>query len=159
MSWSLQLRNGDLALGGTRFGQVTGSQKLIQDLRCALLEHRGHDDMHPLFGSMIDGGRNEAGIEVSSIIGTNDWERIAMRVEGEIRRIGAEHQQRQIERAKQDRYRYGESTLENSELLLSVQDVDMIQVQDTLLVKVILETGSGTQTNITIPISNIPVTV
>lgn len=154
MSWSLQLRNGDLALGGTSFGQTTGGNKLVQDLRCALLEHRGHDDMHASFGSLLDGGLDDFGIEQPSLIGTSDWARIALRVEAEIRRITQEHQQRQLERAKQDRYTYGESTLSGSELLLQVSDIRMMQAQDALMVSVSLITGTGQAVVINTPITN-----
>lgn len=152
MSWSLQLRNGDLATSGARLGQVTGGTKLVQDLRCALLERRGTDDMHPTFGSLIDGGRDEFGNEVDSIIGSSNWQRIAMRVEGEIRRICAEHQQRQVDRAQDDRLRFGESTLTNDELLVKVESVQMSQAQDTLWVSVVLSTGAGRTTTIDVPV-------
>lgn len=159
MSWSLQLRNGDLALNGTRLGQTTGAEKLVQDLRCALLERRGTDDAHPRFGSLLDGGRGDDGREVASIIGESDWDLIAMRVSGEIRRVAAEHQGRQIDRAKRDRLRYGQSTLINDELLADITSIDMIQAQDRLMVQVTLKTGESREITIDIPVSNtLPIT-
>jgi hypothetical protein len=152
MSWSLEINNGDLTTPGARLGQVAHGAKLVQDLRCALLERRGNDDMHPTFGSMIDGGRDEFGNEVQSIIGTHQWDFIAMRVEGEVRRICAEHQQRQLDRAKADRLTYGESTLGNDELLIRIGNFSMTQAQDRLLVQITLETGSGSH------VLNIPIT-
>lgn len=157
MSWSLQLRNGDLALGGTSFAQTTGGNKLVQDLRCALLEHRGHDDMHISFGSLLDGGMDDFGVQQPSLIGTNDWNRIALRVEAEIRRIAQDHQQKQLERARQDRYTYGESTLSGNELLLQVTDIQMMQAQDALMVSVHLVTGTGQAIVINTPVASAPV--
>jgi hypothetical protein len=157
MSWSLKLRNGDLATGGARLGQVTGANKLVQDLRCALLTHRGHNEYHPRYGSIIDGGRTDAGDEAVSIIGSTDWERVALRVEGEIRRISADHQQQQLARAQKDRYTYGESTLSNDELLLEVTDVAMTQAQDALFVQVTLTTGTGKAIPLNIPVTDQPV--
>jgi hypothetical protein len=154
MSWSLELRNGDLSLGGTRLGSVTGGQKLVQDLRCAFLEPRGWDDIHPSYGSLLDGGLDDNGIQVDSVIGTNNWERIALRVEGEIRRICALYQQSQVDRARADRYTYGESTLAPNELLIRVSSVQMYQAQDTLLAHVTLETGIGDTVEIDIPVSS-----
>ena len=154
MSWSLRLQNGDLSTEGTKLGQVSGGQKLIQDLKCALLERRGLDDMHPSYGSLIDGGRDEFGREVPSLIGSVDWERAGIRVEGEIRRIATEYQARQVRRAENDRYRYGESTLSNSELLLSIQQISMTQAQDKLMVRVLLDTATGEQISIDVPISD-----
>lgn len=152
MSWSLELRNGDLTISGARLGQTTGSNKLVQDLRCAILEPRGHDDMHPSFGSLIDGGIDEAGREVASIIGTDRWEFAALQIQSEIRRIAALHQARQTERAKADRLAYGESTLENAELLYQVSNIDMVQAQDRLLVTVTLQNGRGEQFSFDVPI-------
>lgn len=152
MSWSLQLRNGDLALDGARLGQVTGSQKLVQDLRCALLEPRGTDDLHPLFGSMIDGGRDESGRYVPSVIGEDDWERAELQIYSEIQRIVSEHQQRQIIRSQQDRRVYGESTLSMGELLVSLVDVSMTRAQDMLMVHVTLRNGDGSTTQVDIPV-------
>lgn len=154
MTWSLRLQNGDLSTEGARLGQVTGGQKLVQDLRCALLERRGLDDLHPSFGSLIDGGVDEFGQETPSLIGSVDWERAVTRVEGEIRRIASDHQARQVARAENDRHRYGESTLSNSELLLSVRGVEMTQAQDKLMVRVGLETASGEQFSVDVPITD-----
>jgi hypothetical protein len=156
MSWSLKLRNGDLATGGARLGQVTGPEKLVQDFRCALLTHRGSNEYHLRFGSTIDGGTTDAGDEAVSIIGSTDWERIALRVEGEIRRIAAEYQEQQLARAQKDRYTYGESTLTASELLLEVSEVDMSQTQDALFVQITLTTGAGNTIPLNIPVTDQP---
>lgn len=157
MSWSLQLRNGDLALSGNRFGHVDGTRKLVQDLRCTLLEPRGFDDAHPTFGSLIDGGIDEYGREVATIIGSSDWDRIRGEVRAEIQRVIMEHQRRQIQRSQQDRRTYGESTLSENELLISIAGISMAQAQDRLMVRVTLNVGNGTVTEINIPISNAPV--
>lgn len=151
MSWSLQLRNSDLALGGTQLAQVTDFQKLVQDLRCALLEHRGSDDMHPTYGSIIDGGFDQNGIEVISLIGTNDFQYAIHLIESEIKRVAAYHQASQVQRSKNDRLTYGESTLTPSELLVSIKNINFAQAQDKLVVNVVLQTAAGT-TNVQIPI-------
>jgi hypothetical protein len=152
MSWSLQLRNGDLTVEGAKLGQVTGSNKLIQDLRCALLEARGSDDLHPKFGSLIDGGINDEGQPVPSVIANTNWELAALRIETEIRRIAAEHQRRQLTRAQSDRRTYGESTLSNTELLAEISGIQMFQAQDKLLVQVSLRLGDHQTRTIDIPL-------
>lgn len=157
MSWSLKLRNGDLVTGGARLGVVTGADKLVQDFRCALLTERGSNGYHQSFGSVIDGGVTEAGDQIVSIIGSNDWERAALRVEGEIRRIASDYQSQQLRRAQKDRYTYGESTLSNSELLLEISDVDMVQAQDTLFVRVTITTGAGDTIPLNVPVTNQPI--
>jgi hypothetical protein len=154
MSWSLQIRNGDLSVSGAKLGTVTGGSKLAQDLRCALLTERGSDDLHPTFGSLIDGGRNDAGDWVQSLIGSTDWELIAMRVEAEIRRICLDQQARQVFRAQQDRMVYGQSTLSNDELLLQVDSVQMFQAQDTMMVRVSIITGTGQKQTVDVAVSD-----
>jgi hypothetical protein len=157
MSWSLELRNGDLTIGGTRLGAVTGPQKLVQDLRCALLERMGTDPSHPSFGSLIDGGRTPDGVEHVSLIGGSNWDRIAIQVESEIRRIVSEHQDKQLARTQADRVRYGKSTLSRGEVVLSIRSLDLVQVQDTLIARVLLEVGDGVIQTLNIPLSSEPV--
>lgn len=153
MSWSLRLKNGDLVLEGQHVAQVSGTAKLVQDLKCAILESRGHDKYHPEFGSIIDGGFNENGVYVPSVIGETDWAFVALRVESEIRRICSEYQRSQIERDKADRLRYGRSTLDLSEVLESVTNVDITQVQDTMRVRVSIRTASGKPATIDVPVA------
>jgi hypothetical protein len=157
MSWSLALRNGDLALGGTHLATTTSVPKLVQDLRCALLEPMGTDDLHPSFGSVIDGGRRPDGTEVPSLIGSTRWGRAAVEIRAEIMRIADEHRSRQLARAREDQLVYGKPTLEPGEVLISVRGIDMMQVQDTLMIRVTLEVGNGTTREINIPFSSTPV--
>lgn len=157
MSWSLALRNGDLALGGTQLAVVRGTAKLIQDLRCAILEPMGTDDLHPGFGSLIDGGRRPDGTTVASPLGGSNWSAIAMQIEGELRRILDEHRARQLVRARADQFTYGKPTLDPGELLLSVRDVTMFSVQDTLVCQVALEVGDGSTRALNIPLTSEPV--
>lgn len=153
MSWSLQLKNGDLTLGEARYGAVTGSAKLIQDLRCALLERIGTDPQHPAFGSSLDGGRLPDGTELPSLIGRKDWARVVVEVESEIRRIERNHQARQTSRIEADKFTYGRPTLTPAEILVSIDGIESIQVGDTLLVRVSLVTGGQQNYVIDIPVS------
>jgi hypothetical protein len=154
MSWSLQIRNGDLALNGASFAQVSGGQKLVQDLRCEILERRGNDDLHPSFGSLIDGGIDESGREATSLIASNNADYVAMRVTAEIRRIASSLQARQLERAQNDRYVYGKSTLDNGELLINISGIRFTQIQDSLYAQVDLQVGSGQAVTLAIPLAD-----
>lgn len=153
MSWSLQIRNGDLVSDGAQLAQVTNQNKLVQDLRCAILERKGHDDMHPSFGSLIDGGRDDQGYWVDSLIGEDEIEFVVAQVEADLRRLAADHQARQIARAENDRMTYGQSTLNNGELLHSVTGINFVQSQDKLLVTVSLQTGTGQTINLDVPVT------
>jgi hypothetical protein len=151
MSWSLQLRAGDLTVGGASFGTVTGSNKLVQDLRCAILERMGTDEDHPWYGSLIDGGRLN-GTEQESIIATDNWDVAVLQVEAEIRRIVDQYQRGQIARTEQDRTTYGKPTLTPAEVLMGISNMQFYQAQDNLLVKVTILTGADAEINIAVPL-------
>lgn len=151
MSWSLELRSGDLTIGNAAFGTVTNQQKLVQDLRCAILERMGTDDDHPWFGSLIDGGRLN-GVEQESIIGTDDWNTAVLAVESEIRRIVDLYQKAQILRSEKDRMTYGKPTLMPAELLMAVSSIEFYQAQDNLLCRITIVTGAGSDTKINVPL-------
>lgn len=151
MSWSLQLRNGDLTIGGASLGVVTNQAKLVQDLRCAILERMGTDPDHPWFGSLIDGGRLN-GVEQPSLIATTNWNVAALTIEAEIRRIVGQYQTQQINRSQADRTSYGKPTLTPAELLMNVANIEFFQAQDNLLCRVTLVTGAGTELPINVPL-------
>jgi hypothetical protein len=151
MSWSLQLRGGDLVIGGSAFGTITGQQKLVQDLRCAILERMGTDEDHPWFGSLIDGGRLN-GVDQPSIIATDDWDVAVLAVEGEIRRIVDQYQKQQIVRTERDRTNYGKPTLVPGEVLMGVGNIQFYQAQDNLLCRVTLITGADSELTLNVPL-------
>lgn len=151
MSWSLQLRGGDLVIGGASLGIVTQQQKLVQDLRCALLERMGTDEDHTWFGSLIDGGRLN-GVEQESLIGTTDWNLAVLTVESEIRRIVDQYQKQQITRTEADRTVYGKPTLTPGELLMGISNIEFFQAQDNLMCRITLVTGADSEIQINVPL-------
>lgn len=154
MTWSLQLRNGDLALGQASFGVVTAEAKLAQDLRCFILERMGSDDLHPEYGSLLDGGLRR-GQYVEGVIGsTNDALALVM-IEGEIRRIVTDYQAQQLDRARADRARYGKATLTKGEVLVGLAGIDVEQVADTMNITLHLSTAANTSVSLDIAFSGI----
>src|SRR5688572_3726919 len=151
MSWSLQLRGGDLVIDGSSFGTVTHQNKLVQDLRCAILERMGTDEDHPWFGSLIDGGRLN-GVEQESLIATSDWDVAVLSVEAEIRRIVDQYQKQQIARTESDRTTYGKATLLPDEILMGISNLRFYQAQDNLLCQITLVTGADTEINLAVPL-------
>lgn len=154
MSWSLRLRNGDLALSGASYGTVTGEEKLVQDLRCALLERMGTDPSHPGFGSLIDGGRTPDGNYTPGVIGETRADLVLLAIESDIRRIAREHQARQLTRAKSDRLTYNKSTLGGREVLVNVTKIAASQVNDSLNVTVTLQTAGTNPVSVDITVPN-----
>jgi hypothetical protein len=152
MSWSLDLQNGDLSLSGTNLGRVTGSQKLVQDLRCFILEKMGTDESHPWYGSLIDGGINETGEFELGFIGETDWEIAALTVQAEIRRIVGRYQELQARRLEDDRLTYGSSTLDANEVLLGISGIQITQAQDKMMVTIGLNTGTGSSLTLNVPL-------
>ena len=69
MSYSLQLKAGDLSPSGGQIATVQGVQKTVQDLRVALLEPEGSDPLHPDFGSLLNGGIDSNGNTQPGVIG------------------------------------------------------------------------------------------
>lgn len=143
MSWSLQIQNGDLALGGSGFGTVSGSDKIIQDLRCALLESLGNDTMHPTYGSILDGGVGADGTVYPGVIGQINDQTSATLVQAELQRIVKIYQGQQITRNNSDIAVYSKSTLTADEAVLNITNVNIQRVADSMLVGATLVTGAG----------------
>ena len=53
MTYSLAIKNGDLAVQGSQCQVVSGQAKLQQDLTLWMLERYGSNRMHPTFGSQL----------------------------------------------------------------------------------------------------------
>lgn len=147
MSWSLRLTDGDFALSGSQFDTVNDFDKLAQDLRCCVLEKMGTDDMHPAFGSLINGGVTPDGTRVSGALGLFGTQ-AAQQVQAEIQRICANYQSQQLARAKDDRTTYNRVSLTPGEVLLSITDIQLKQNQDSLDVLVKLSTATGEDVSI-----------
>lgn len=145
MTWSLQVSRGDLALSGGSLGTVSNENKLLQDLRHYLLERMGTDDLHPGYGSLIDGGTLPSGRNVPSAIGGWDFRSLKVDIEMDIRRIAVEYQRRQLARAKSDRLRYNKTTLTPGEILAELSFIEFTQNEDALLVNIGVVSGSGQQ--------------
>lgn len=152
MSWSLRLQHGDLALSGASFGTVTNEQKLVQDLRCWVLEKMGTDSLHPGYGSLIDGGVRPDGTLVEGVIGDSDVDAVLLSVEAELQRIVSEYQGQQLNRAKADRFIYNKATLTTREVLLAITSVQASLSEDRLNIVLSVQTAANSNLDLTIAI-------
>lgn len=146
MTYSLHLRNGDLNFAGPGgYAVVSGRQKLIQDLKNWLLEPQGSDPFHPEYGSILNG--NAAGMpEAEDFIGSVLTSEKLIQIEAEVRRVLGAYQRQQLDRLNQEVISYGgKNTFSQGEILYSVEAVDVHQVADTVLVRVSITTGDGSQ--------------
>lgn len=132
MSFSLAIKHGDLSLNGNSFETVSEEKKLLQDLRCALLTPTKFYENYPQYGSNLE-----------TIIGEDNWKKAAAIARAEIQRVCAEYQSRQIARNQSDAAKYGRMTIGINETLLKIRDIEMIQVENKLIIKIKLEVGKG----------------
>lgn len=146
MTWSLAISNGDISYGQNGLNTVTGSDKLVQDLSCTILEPLGTDYSDPNFGSVIEGGVDADGIVYPGYIGAANNAAMQGLIASEIQRICQNYQIDQIQRNQNDLSSYGVSTLSAGEALLNVTSVQVNQVDTMAYVTVDLTTGTGSVT-------------
>jgi len=150
MTWSLQLRNGDLAIDRDRLNTVTDWQKLLQDLRIRLLTRLGTDPLHPDFGSTLDGGTRPDGIEIPSVIGETDSSVIRSAITVEVRRILSDYQAVQANRKRLDLMSYGSNSLTDTEILNGAE-INVATSPTMVVVQVVVATGGGETKQISLP--------
>jgi hypothetical protein len=143
MSWSLQISQGDFTYGAKGLNLATGGTKLVQDLTCAVLEPMGDDNLHPNYGSVLEGGVNSSGSIYNGYIGSPNNGATAALVNAEIQRLVQAYQAAQLARNQADLNTYGMSTLSVGEALLGVNSINITQVETAMAVDVSLNTGSG----------------
>lgn len=151
MTWSFQIKNGDLNFAGPGgFATVTGQQKLVQDLKSWLLTPRGTDAFHPDYGSVLDGGSMPDGTVIEGSIGSLISSESLMTIESEVRRVLNAYQQQQLDRLTREAPLYGgKNTFSAGEILASVNDVKVVQVGNVALVTCSISTGDGNAVSFT----------
>lgn len=135
MSVSLKIANGDLSITAGRFDLVQGSEKLTQDLTLWLTERYRDDRFHLTYGSILDG-------YIGGVINASDT---IVRVQSETQRVLSNYQQVQIAR-----FRESPNKFQPSELLRSVNGVDVSLSYDKVIVLVRLTTAARTTTSISV---------
>lgn len=157
MTYSFAILGGDLALGGPGgLATVAGTGKLLQDLRCRLLEPVGTDPVNPTYGSTLDGGIDAAGAQIVSNIGSMLAPEVMLEIEAEVIRCLQVQQKEQIARIKREQQDFGGQTYVTSdEILYQIVSVESTQVRDTLIVKVVIGTGGGQTIQVIQPVGTI----
>lgn len=135
MSISLKVVNGDLSISAGRFNLVSGSDKLKQDLTLWLTERYRDDRFHLTYGSILDG-------YIGGIINAKDT---IVRVQSETFRVLSNYQQIQLAR-----FRELPSKFQPSELLQSVNGVDVSLSYDKVIVLVRITTAARTSASISV---------
>lgn len=109
MSFSLQVANGDLVLGGSQLVIVFGVDKLKQDLQLWVTERFGIDRFHPVMGSRLQ-----------DYIGTTINYNTQSKVYSEILRVLSNYQKVQYQGLRQNPTLYS-----LSELCWSINDIQV----------------------------------
>ena len=135
MSVSLKVANGDLSITAGRFDLVQGMEKLTQDLTLWLTERYRDDRFHMTYGSILDG-------YIGGVINANDT---IVRVQSETLRVLGNYQQIQLAR-----FRESPNKFQPSELLQSVNGVDVSLSYDKVIVLVRITTAARTTTSISV---------
>lgn len=138
---NFKLFNGDLALGrSNRIDTVAGHQKLLQDLRCWLLEPYGAGFMTPNFGSFLTESSSRG------FIGKPIGAETKAELLSEIQRILTLYQAAQQEKIKLAKINNTLNLYSRKEILNRIVDVeinDLVPTYDGYSVKIILETADG----------------
>jgi|SRR6476646_8405571 len=144
MSQSFALQNGDLVVtSGRAFQTVKNRDKLAQDLRLWILQQFGSDPASPEYGSHL-----------SEYIGSFMSQGVINQVQAEILRVLQQYQQMQLDNMQNETINYaGNTTLDPSEVLVSVDGLTILQAGTMLLVTVVVSTLDQTQTTLNIPLS------
>lgn len=133
MSLSLKVVNGDLSITAGKFDLVEGTEKLTQDLTLWLTERYRDDRFHPTYGSILDG-------YIGGVINAKDT---TVRVQSETLRVLSNYQQIQMARFKENPGKF-----QPSELLQSVNGVDVSLSYDKVIVLVRITTAARTVTTV-----------
>lgn len=151
MTWSLAVVNGDLSFAGPGgYATVSGQNKLLQDLRNWILEPRGTDPVHPDYGCTLDGRILPDGTPVDPVIGDLITSENMITIQSEVRRVLAAYQQQQLDRITTEAALYGgKNTFSAGEILASIVDVVVTQVNDTVFVQCVIQTADGDQLSFT----------
>lgn len=154
---NFKLFNGDLALGrSNRIDTVAGHQKLLQDLRCWLLEPYGAGFMTPNFGSFLTESSSRG------FIGKQIGAETKAELLSEIQRILTLYQAAQQEKIKIAKMNNTLNMYSRKEILNRIVDIeirDLVPNYDGYNVKIVLETADGSNVSVDAIIGNQGVTV
>ena len=134
MSFSLKLGDGDLSLRGSTFDIVSGREKLVQDIDLWLKERYGADRFHVRMGSILQEF-------IGGII--SDSSKVA--VQKEILRILQNYKAVQDKAIKENPQKFSAS-----EMLVSIEDVQVTVLFDTIYATVKFRNGTNTVSTLTV---------
>jgi len=140
---TLQVTNGDLVLdNGGRLQFAQGNSKLLQDLALWLKEPYGTGFTTPSFGSFL-----------TSLVGGANTPVTLAKVQSEVQRVLTLYQSNQILRLQQAQSANELANWNKSEIISSINSIQVTPYQTAVNVYVSLTTLANTQTNVILSIN------
>lgn len=139
---TLRLLRGDLVLTGGEYQEVTGGEKIRQDLRGALLEPLGNDRFHPGWGSVLH-----------TFIGKNYvTEESKSRIAQEIIRVIGNYVAVQRDNLQRDSLSGRKARYTTSDIVRGVNGVNMTDKNDKVYGVIKLSTYGAYNISLTLPV-------
>lgn len=127
------LDDGDLVVGtNSDLAMATGTNKVVQDVRGALLEPLGNDRFHPGWGSDLD-----------SYIGTPTFSDVTITVQSEVNRVVGNLAAVQRDQIESQSLNSDVSTWTTDEVIAGVTSVNVQQTYDAVNVEITVGTVAG----------------
>lgn len=139
---ALQIQNGDLVLGTNGYAEVTGIDKISQDLKIAVLTPFGSDRFHPNWGCTLE-----------SKIGTPQSALTSQVIASEITRVVGvlmSQQQSQLQTAQNNGY---VSPYGNADLISAISSLSVVPSYDTVTVNCSISTAANQTATLTASVS------
>lgn len=139
--YTFKIANGDLAMRGDgNITQLSGPQRIEQELACWILEPLGTDKLYPGFGSKL-----------GDYVGSPALNDYLIEIRAEVVRVVnnyIEYQKKQIERYRSGTIGDFVNAWNDDDIIRTVNSIDVKTVADTVSVTVTLTTVAGQGVNI-----------
>ena len=139
---ALQIQNGDLALGTGGYAEVTGRDKIVQDLTVAIMTPFGSDRFHPNWGCTLE-----------SKIGGPQTSLTTQLISSEITRVVnilMSQQQAQLKTAQSNGY---SSPYRNADLISGIATLTVTPSYDAAVVNCVVNTAANQSATLTASVS------
>ncbi len=129
---TLKLQGRDLVVSGGDLALVTGAEKTVQDLTCALIEPLGNDRFHPGFGSSLD-----------TFIGFTQDQTLTFEIQQEILRVINNYIAVQQDKLASSRIAGQTTAYSFDELVNNIREIVPTASFDELRFRIVLDNLSG----------------
>jgi hypothetical protein len=129
---TFRLRNGDFVVGAGGFEEITGTQKVYQDLSVLVREPLGDDRFHPQWGGILD-----------EFVGFPFTEDVEGEVRNEVNRLVQNYVVMQSNQISADISLGRKPRYTPEEIVVGIDGIQVQQFNDRVNVRVFIRTASG----------------